>query len=190
MIDTHTNIRYTMLRLHAMGAAIPQALLLLHALLDILPYPKGEKGMWYEIHTGSVECIDEVSRPETVNVHGPQGSEEAISLDDLGRIEEDIGGMEEDETERKSRVKVSSIFYFAVQSEAFLGIVFHPDRSAHIGSSPSERTGSSNTDRIRWETAESAQQKGTRNTCETEPWRALGGRRGGDDKCSGGNRGS
>jgi len=52
--------RYTRIRLHALAAAIPHALLLLHALLDILPYPQGDKGMWYEIRTGSTECIEEV----------------------------------------------------------------------------------------------------------------------------------
>ena len=113
-VDTDRNIRYTMLRLHAMSAAIPQALLLLHALLDILPYPKGEKGMWYEIHTGSVECIDEVSRPKAATVPEAQGGDEAISLDVLSRIEEDIGGMEEDESEQRSRIKVSLVVHTAV----------------------------------------------------------------------------
>jgi hypothetical protein len=51
--------RYTRIGLHALSAAIPHALLLLHALLDILPYPKGDKGMWYEIRTGSTECVEE-----------------------------------------------------------------------------------------------------------------------------------
>ncbi|KAL7422387.1 hypothetical protein Q5752_003033 [Cryptotrichosporon argae] len=51
---------YTHITLHALSAAIPHALLLLHTLLDILPYPVGERGMWYEIRTGSVECVDEV----------------------------------------------------------------------------------------------------------------------------------
>ncbi|WOO83228.1 uncharacterized protein LOC62_05G006751 [Vanrija pseudolonga] len=51
---------YTQLTLYALGAAIPQAFLLLHAVLDILPYPVGPKGMWYELTTTTVECTDEV----------------------------------------------------------------------------------------------------------------------------------
>ncbi|RSH85610.1 hypothetical protein EHS25_003749 [Saitozyma podzolica] len=56
---------YTRLTLHALSAAIPQALMLLHALLDVLPYPRGLRGMWYEIRTGSVECTDEVPTAST-----------------------------------------------------------------------------------------------------------------------------
>ena len=94
-----------MLRLLAIGAAIPQALLLLHALMDILPFPKGEKGMWFEIRTGSVECLDEVSRrplAEKNKLHDQ--SVDALTLHD----ELDIGGMEEDEPERESRTKAST----------------------------------------------------------------------------------
>ena len=50
--------RYTHVTLHALSAAIPQAFLLLHAILDVLPFPKS--AMRYEIYTGSVECVDEV----------------------------------------------------------------------------------------------------------------------------------
>jgi hypothetical protein len=39
--------------------------MLLHALLDVLPYPRGPRGMWYEIRTGSVECTDEVPTAST-----------------------------------------------------------------------------------------------------------------------------
>nr|XP_031863923.1 uncharacterized protein CI109_000567 [Kwoniella shandongensis]KAA5530995.1 hypothetical protein CI109_000567 [Kwoniella shandongensis] len=83
---------YTALRLHALGAAIPQALLLLHALLDLLPYPVGEKGMWYEIKTGSAECVDEVSKDGT------------DKEDDIAWLNS-VGDMEEEEPERKVRVK-------------------------------------------------------------------------------------
>ncbi|KAK4686877.1 hypothetical protein P7C73_g3249, partial [Tremellales sp. Uapishka_1] len=76
---------YTHLTLHAMGAAIPQALILLHALLDLLPFPVGASGMWYDIKTGSVECVDE------------KGDEDG----------EQIGAMEEKEPERQIRVKSS-----------------------------------------------------------------------------------
>lgn len=47
-----------------MSAAIPHALLLLYALMDLLPYPAGPRGMWYEIHTGSTETIDELGAAE------------------------------------------------------------------------------------------------------------------------------
>ena len=82
-----------------MSAAIPQALLLLHALLDVLPYPKGDRGMWYEIKTGSVECVDEVDR-------APETAEDELA---------GLGGIEEDEPERKTRIKVSITLYFAVR---------------------------------------------------------------------------
>ena len=104
--------RYTTLRLHAMSAAIPQALLLLHALMDILPYPKGEKGMWYEIRTGSVECVDEVS----AGPRGDSGVEKekedevmGVNWDGIGGME-DIGGREEDEPELTVRIKVAPSF--------------------------------------------------------------------------------
>ncbi|RXK34930.1 hypothetical protein M231_07801 [Tremella mesenterica] len=89
---------YTTLTLHALSAAIPHALLLLHALLDILPYPKGSGGMWYEIKTGSVECVDEVSTlPDLSNPTGLEGEEEFPG----------VGAIEEDEPERVSRIKSS-----------------------------------------------------------------------------------
>ena len=95
--------RYTRIRLHALAAAIPHALLLLHALLDILPYPQGDKGMWYEIRTGSTECIEEV-KPQA----GGKGKSKEI--DEVMDAEEmefgDIGGIEEEEPERISKLKV------------------------------------------------------------------------------------
>lgn len=108
-------IRYTRIRLHALAAAIPHAMLLLHALLDILPYPQGEKGMWYEIRTGSTECIDEIRPPASrkgkekeVDVQGdiPMQSVPEVSEDelDLGMI----GGVEEDEPVIQHRLKVST----------------------------------------------------------------------------------
>ena len=99
-----------------MGAAIPQALLLLHVLMDILPYPKGEKGMWYEITTGSVECVDEVGKGGG-SVAAPRGTkaptgdrimEKDQDVDLAGIDIADIGGMEEDEPDRKIRIKVSN----------------------------------------------------------------------------------
>ena len=99
--------RYTRIRLHALAAAIPHALLLLHALLDILPYPQGDKGMWYEIRTGSTECIEEV-KPQA----GGKGKGKEIDevLMDAEEMEfGDIGGIEEEEPERISKLKVSTI---------------------------------------------------------------------------------
>ncbi|OCF57694.1 hypothetical protein L486_05157 [Kwoniella mangroviensis CBS 10435] len=92
---------YTSLRLHAIGAAIPQALLLLHALLDLLPYPTGEKGMWYEIKTGSVECIDEIP-PSTSKISEKEDDAEA---EEGMEWLKDVGALEEDKPERKIRIK-------------------------------------------------------------------------------------
>ena len=75
-----------------MTAAIPHALLLLHSLIDLLPYPKGPKGMWYEIHTGTTECVDEV---EAVN--------DSMDEDEFSGV----GAVEAEEPERKSRLNVS-----------------------------------------------------------------------------------
>jgi len=101
--------RYTRIRLHALAAAIPHALLLLHALLDILPYPQGDKGMWYEIRTGSTECIEEVTKA------GGKGKGKEIDEVVMGDAEEmefgDIGGIEEDEPERISKLKVCPILH-------------------------------------------------------------------------------
>ena len=113
IFDSLADRRYTRIRLHALAAAIPHALLLLHALLDILPYPQGDKGMWYEIRTGSTECIEEV-KPQAGKGKGKEidevmmGEEEEI---DFG----DIGGIEEEEPERISKLKVNSTFTFGVR---------------------------------------------------------------------------
>ncbi|KAK1927359.1 hypothetical protein DB88DRAFT_477744 [Papiliotrema laurentii] len=82
---------YTRITLFAITAAIPHALLLLHALIDLLPYPKGPKGMWYEIHTGTTECVDEVD---------PSGSPGEEEKDEFAGI----GAIEAAEPERKSRL--------------------------------------------------------------------------------------
>jgi hypothetical protein len=104
--------RYTRIRLHALAAAIPHALLLLHALLDILPYPQGDKGMWYEIRTGSTECIEEVKS----QAGGKGKGKEIDVVMDAEEIEfGDIGGIEEDEPERISKLKVNSTFTFGVR---------------------------------------------------------------------------
>ncbi|CAK9785389.1 hypothetical protein CC85DRAFT_311711 [Cutaneotrichosporon oleaginosum] len=70
---------YTHITLYALGAAIPHALLLLHALLDVLPYPTGPNGVWYEMETGSVVCTDEM-----------KGAVEDDELAGLGAVEEDM----------------------------------------------------------------------------------------------------
>lgn len=101
-----------------MAAAIPHAILLLHALLDILPYPQGSNGMWYEIRTGSVQCIDEV-RPSR---KGKEKAEQGDKTDTEGNVQmapvstdhdldldlEGIGAVEEDEPHIESRLKVST----------------------------------------------------------------------------------
>ena len=63
--------------------------------------------MWYEIRTGSTECIEEV-KPQV----GGKGKGKEIDEIVMGRVEEmefgDIGGIEEEEPERISKLKVSS----------------------------------------------------------------------------------
>lgn len=60
---------------------------MLHALLDILPYPVGPNGMWYEIKTGSVRCVDEVENID--------GEDEDDEFPGLGRLEEGVPEMRE-----------------------------------------------------------------------------------------------
>ncbi|OWZ37732.1 hypothetical protein C366_04617 [Cryptococcus neoformans Tu401-1] len=92
---------YTSLTLYALGPAISHALLLLHALLDLLPYPKGEKGMWYEIRTGSVECVDEVDKMGNNQTdENNAGQEEDAWLKDVGSVEASA-------PERTTRIKSS-----------------------------------------------------------------------------------
>jgi hypothetical protein len=62
--------------------------------------------MWYEIRTGSTECIEEV-KPQV----GGKGKGKEIDEVIMGDEEEidfgDIGGIEEEEPERISKSKVS-----------------------------------------------------------------------------------
>ncbi|UOH83002.1 hypothetical protein LQV05_005715 [Cryptococcus neoformans] len=92
---------YTSLTLYALGPAISHALLLLHALLDLLPYPKGEKGMWYEIRTGSVECVDEVDK-----MGNNQTDENNAGQEDDAWLK-DVGSVEASAPERTTRIKSS-----------------------------------------------------------------------------------
>lgn len=48
---------FATIHLHALSAAIPHSILILHALLDILPFPK--RCVTYELKSGSVKCFDE-----------------------------------------------------------------------------------------------------------------------------------
>jgi hypothetical protein len=75
-------------------------MLLLHAVVDILPFPKGRKGIWYEIRTGSAECIDEITAGNGVD---SVAVVEAAGTQDEFR---GIGGIEEDEPKREVRIKV------------------------------------------------------------------------------------
>jgi hypothetical protein len=111
--------RFTHLSLHAMGAAIPQALLLLHALMDLLPYPKGPRGLWYEIKTSSVHCVDEVGVPNgaerpSKGVRGKKTKRQSdndidmTSQQDAAMVNEFAGmfGVEAAEPELQQRQKV------------------------------------------------------------------------------------
>lgn len=73
---------------------------MLHALLDVLPYPVGKRGMSYDIKTGSVECVDEVELPG--------GAEGEGAVDLAVGAQADIGGMEENEPDVRARIVVSS----------------------------------------------------------------------------------
>ena len=113
----HTLTRsYTRLTLHALSAAIPQALLLLHALMDILPYPKGPRGLWYEIRTGTVECADEITKSTSSTGKGKEGGK---GQDLAATMEVDegefagIGDLEVDEPERVVRQKVRHVIHSA-----------------------------------------------------------------------------
>ncbi|WVQ72000.1 hypothetical protein IAR50_001544 [Cryptococcus sp. DSM 104548] len=96
---------YTSLTLHALGPAISHALLLLHALLDLLPYPKGDKGMWYEIKTGTVACVDEVDKEK----EGEDEEEEWLR---------DVGAVEAAAPERKTRLKSSTQITLHISSRS------------------------------------------------------------------------
>lgn len=48
--------------------------------MDILPYPVGPNGMWYEITTGTVECTDEVGEVEDEEFPGLGAVEEAAPV--------------------------------------------------------------------------------------------------------------
>lgn len=61
--------------------------------------------MWYEIRTGSVECVDEVSRPPRES----KSADEGMDMDGFGGVEADIGGLEEEEPDRTIRIKVGNI---------------------------------------------------------------------------------
>lgn len=90
-----------------MAPAIPHALLLLQALLDILPYPRSH--VRHSIRTASVECLDEVTirRPRPAAGAVAAESETEVGEPDLpfelpGAFDEEEGGL-------RSRLKVSSL---------------------------------------------------------------------------------
>jgi hypothetical protein len=125
-----------------MAAAIPHALLLLHALLDILPYPQGEKGMWYEIKTGTTECVDEVMSKEKGKAKAKSEAAEGdgdVSMEGANEAEIDfsnIGAVEEDEPERVSRLKVSLLLLLAPLSTEVDRSGIHRDRSTYRAKTP------------------------------------------------------
>lgn len=68
--------------------------------------------MWYEIRTGSTECIEEVTSKGKGRGKGKEKEKETNEVV-MGEAEVldfgDIGGIEEDEPERISKLKVSHI---------------------------------------------------------------------------------
>ena len=104
---TLISARFKSITIHAMAAAIPHALLLLHALLDILPF--SQRALWYEIRTGSTECTDEVEG------------------------ETKIGAVEEDAPTLEKRVKVSTLPLNAIlESRTMLIDCSRPSRSTYM----------------------------------------------------------
>ncbi|KAJ9119973.1 hypothetical protein QFC24_005456 [Naganishia onofrii] len=84
--------------LHALCVAIPHAIMLLYALVDILPYPK--QFIHHEIRTESVECMDEmvVVDPAAVGKGGNgKAGKGKGKADERGKafsiFEEDEGGL-------------------------------------------------------------------------------------------------
>lgn len=105
----------TELRLYALGAAISHAFVLLHALMDILPYPiagPGRAGMWFEIKTGTTECKDVVPG-RLSGLNGEEAMEAEGGKEDEGPVKPgeedwgDLGLFVEDKPEIETRNKVS-----------------------------------------------------------------------------------
>ncbi|EJT50476.1 hypothetical protein A1Q1_00217 [Trichosporon asahii var. asahii CBS 2479] len=105
----------TELKLYALGAAISHTFVLLHALMDILPYPiagPGRAGMWFEIRTGTTECKDEIPGKRSglngVEAMDAEGGKE--EEDEGGKPGEedwgDLGFFVEDKAEIQTRNKI------------------------------------------------------------------------------------
>ena len=89
--------------LHAIGAAIPQALVLLHALLEVLPYPRHPRGVWYEIFTGRVACTDEEQAEADAEADTAEAGKEGAKVKSWLK---NIGSVEASETILKERIAV------------------------------------------------------------------------------------
>jgi hypothetical protein len=86
--------RLNQITLHALCVAIPHAVMLLYALIDILPFPR--QFIHHEIQTSSVECHDEMSFVAGLAADGAgKGKGKALAI------------FEEDEAGMRSRTKVS-----------------------------------------------------------------------------------
>nr|ODN94444.1 hypothetical protein L204_04576 [Cryptococcus depauperatus CBS 7855] len=133
---------YTFLKFYAVGAAIPQAILLLYALLDLLPYPKGDNGMWYEIKTGSVECVDQVDKRK--------GDDEEDGLAWL----KDVGVVEEHEPEHISRIKSSMEITFHISSRQTANTQPNAATKSKKRNRPSKRARAAKGKRLRLEEEE------------------------------------
>ena len=90
---------FATIHLHALSAAIPHSILILHSLLDILPFP--QRCVSYELKSGSVKCFDEkkslggvVVKQKNKQVDsGEQGWEwEPVLFDDDEEEDGDEGG--------------------------------------------------------------------------------------------------
>ena len=90
---------FATIHLHALSAAIPHSILILHSLLDILPFP--QRCVSYELKSGSVKCFDEkkslggvvVKQKNKQVEQGEQGWEwEPVLFDDEEEEDEGEGG--------------------------------------------------------------------------------------------------
>jgi hypothetical protein len=94
--------------------------------MDLLPYPKGPKGMWYEMRTGTTECQDDVELEKAGPAHGAEEDDFA-----------GIGDMEADEPVRKTRFNVRRFFTVGTNADR---AVYVENRFAYNAAPASEQT--------------------------------------------------
>jgi hypothetical protein len=94
--------------------------------------------MWYEIRTGSTECIEEVKAQAGGKGKGKEIDEVIMDAEEMGFG--DIGAIEEEEPERISKLKVSTVLTFEVRGCWYKASI---EIDLHIG--PKRKQGPSTT---------------------------------------------